>query len=164
MSILSHFQTRLSIGLILGVIAISGSGQALVAAAPASSSPYFGRFTVDEDNPKFSARGRQYKMIDVAPCGKDFCGVSVNDSGTCGPVLFRFLSKRLKSDRLQGHGKWGDAKKNVVIFSYDDPATPTAEGFELFLGDGYNFGDRSENIPKFHANYRSIGNAKCRVG
>jgi hypothetical protein len=50
-----------------------------------------------------------------------------------------------------------------VIYSYDDLDTPAADIFELYLGDGYNFGDRSENIPKFHALYRRLGGAKCRV-
>jgi hypothetical protein len=57
----------------------------------------------------------------------------------------------------------GAIKKNIVIYSYDDLDTPAADIFELYLGDGYNFGDRSENIPKFHALYRRLGGAKCRV-
>ncbi len=161
MSILSHFQTRLSIGLILGSIAITGASQVLSAGAAASSSHLYGRWTVDEDKPAFSKRGLQYKTIDVAPCGKDFCGVSVNAAGTCGPVLFRFFGKRTKQSRLQGHGKWGDVKKNVVIYSYDDPDTPQGDNMEIYLGDGYDFGDRSDNIPKFHANYRRLSGAKC---
>jgi hypothetical protein len=163
MSILSHFQTRLSIGLLLGSLSIAGPWQVAVAEAPQSFSPYYGRWTVDEDKPNFSKRGLDYKMIDIAPCGKNFCGVSINASGTCGPVLFRFLSKRAQQQRIQGHGKWGDAKKNVVIFSYDNPETKVPEGFELYLGDGYDFGNRSSSMPKFHANYRLLSAAKCRV-
>jgi hypothetical protein len=165
MSILSHFQSRLSIGLLIGALAIAGAGagQTLAAAASAKPSPYFGRWTVDEDRPVFTVRGRAYKTIDVAMCGKDFCGVSVDAKGQCGATLFRFLGKRLYADRLQGHGKWGDAKKNVVIYNNDNPETPIADGFGLYLGDGYNFGDRSDNMPKFHALYRRLGGAKCRV-
>jgi hypothetical protein len=163
MSILSHFQPRLSIGLALAVCAVSVSNNTIAEAAAAKTNLYFGRWTVDEDRPVFTARGRQYKTIDVASCGKDFCGVSVADNGKCGPMLFRFLGKRVAQDRLQGNGKWGDIKKNIVIFSYDNPETPAADGFELYLGEGYNFGDRSENIPKYHANYRPVGRAKCRV-
>jgi hypothetical protein len=164
MKTLSHFLPRLSIGVLLGAMAIAGSGVTVTAATSANPSPYFGRWTVAEEKPVFSKRGLAYKTIDVAPCGKDFCGVSVNAAGQCGPTLFRFLSKRTHQDRIQGHGKWGDAKKNVVIFSYDDPDTPQADGFELYLGDGYDFGDRSDNMPKFHANYRRLGGVKCRVG
>ncbi len=164
MSILSHFQTRLSIGLLLGSLAIAGPASIASAAAPVSASPYFGRFIVDDDNPKYSERGRQYKMIDIAPCNKDFCGVSVSNNGACGPVLFRFLSKRLKNDKLQGHAKWGSAKKNVVIYSNDDPETAKGDGFTLYVGDGYDFGDRSDNMPKFQASYKRLGRASCRVG
>jgi hypothetical protein len=111
MSILSHFQSRLSIGLLISALAIAGSGQAFAAATSARPSPYFGRWTVDEERPVFTARGREYKSIDVAACGADFCGVSVDAKGKCGATLFRFLGKRMAQDRLQGHGKWGDKKK-----------------------------------------------------
>lgn len=156
MSILSHFQPRLSMMMLIGACTVSLGAAELSAAAKASNSRYFGRWTVDEARPVFTAKGREYKTIDVAPCGKDFCGVSVAANGKCGPTLFRFLSKRSNQERLQGHGKWGNAKKNVVIFSYDGT-------FELYLGDGYDFGDRSENMPKFHANYKSMGKARCQT-
>ena len=68
----------------------SATGAAAVSAS-AAKSPYYGRWTVEEDNPVFTARGRLYKTIDVAPCGRDFCGVSVDDSGRCGVALFRFM-------------------------------------------------------------------------
>ena len=61
-------------------------------AAYAEESHYFGRWTVSDDKPAFSAKGKLYKTFDVAPCGKDFCGISVSDSGSCGETLFRFLS------------------------------------------------------------------------
>ncbi len=165
MLILSHFQPRLSIGLALAFVISASSipAENVVASAGAKTSPYFGRWTVDEDRPVFTARGRQYKTIDVAPCGKDFCGVSVKDNGNCGPTLFRFLGKRIADDHLQGHGKWGDIKKNIVIYSYDDPDTPASEGFELYLGEGYNFGDRSDNVPKYYARYKRLSGTKCRV-
>jgi len=146
-------------------IALLGSVEAM-AAAPASSL-YYGRWAVSEDRPVFTARGREYKSIDVAPCGNDFCGVSVADNGRCGPVLFRFLGHRAKDgsdDYLRGHGKWGGAKKNVVIYSYDDTdASPVKRSLELYLGDGYDFGERSDNMPKFHANYARTGKALCKA-
>ena len=86
-------------------IGLAALGLALPAAA-APARPYWGRWTVAEDSPVFSSRGREYKTIDIAPCGKDFCGVSVADNGKCGAVLFRFLMKRADGQReLRGHGK-----------------------------------------------------------
>jgi hypothetical protein len=133
---------------------------ALPADAGKPTSTYYGRWTVDEEKPIFTARGRLYKTIDVAPCGKDFCGVSVDDGGKCGAVLFRFLGVHAQVDTLRGHGRWGNEQKNVVIYSYggDPDSTP---GFTLYLGDGYNLGERSGNMPKFHAGYRRLGGAKC---
>ncbi len=144
MKALFHSIAALSIGLWAGVPAL--------AAVP---SPYYGRWTVNEAKPVFTTKGRMYKTIDIAPCGKDFCGVSVGDKGECGPVLFRFLMKHADAEELQGHAKWGTATKNVVIYARNVPP------LELYLGDGYDFGDRSGNMPKFHGEYKRIGNARC---
>lgn len=133
-------------------------------AGPAATSPYYGRWTVSEDRPVFTARGRHYKTIDIAPCGNDFCGVSVNDKGVCGPRLFRFLSKNAHGETtLHGHGKWGDARKNVQINTWSNEEVNGGRELDLYLGDGYDFGERSENMPKFHAMYKPIGKATCRV-
>lgn len=154
MPALSHRLAALSIGL-------AALGLALPAAA-APARPYWGRWTVAEDSPVFSSRGREYKTIDIAPCGKDFCGVSVADNGKCGAVLFRFLMKRADGQsELRGHGKWGPARKNVLIWLYDSSEAGSNDALELYLGDGYDFGERSENMPKFHANYRKAGAARC---
>ena len=148
----------------LSIIAAAGAG-VFAATAPASAgratSTYYGRWTVSEERPVFTARGRQYKTIDIAPCGKDFCGVSVDDNGRCGAVLFRFLGIHANVDTLKGHGKWGDETKNVVIYSYGTPEAGQPAGFELYLGDGYNLGGRSGNMPKFHTEYKRVGNARC---
>lgn len=151
----------------IAVLALAGIITATVtsAAAPASSR-YYGRWSVSEDRPVFTARGRLYKTIDIAPCGNDFCGVSVNDKGQCGPVLFRFLGKRAHDDSgdyLRGHGKWGDARKNVVIYSFDEDGPPPNRTLELYLGEGYDFGERSDNMPKFHANYHRTRMAVCKA-
>lgn len=161
MMALFHRLAMLSIGL-LGTVAGTGAQ----ANAPASSL-YYGRWSVAEERPAFTARGKLYKTIDIAPCGKDFCGVSVADGGKCGPVLFRFLGKRAHDDAddyLRGHAAWGTAKKNVVIYSYDDDSTtPLTRTLDLYVGDGYDFGERSANMPKFHANYARKGAAACRA-
>ena len=167
MKALSHLLLRLSMPALVAVGALALAGPALTeqaAAAGASSakSPYYGRWTVDEEKPVFTARGRLYKTIDVAPCGKDFCGVSVNDAGKCGTSLFRFLGAHATgTEQLDGHGKWGDTKKNVVIYAGEGPEIENGHYFELYLGDGHDFGERSGNMPKFHANYRRLGEAKC---
>lgn len=129
--------------------------------APATSI-YYGRWTVSEDRPAFSSRGIVYKTVDIAPCGKDFCGVSVSDAGRCGPTLFRFYGFRAKAEAtLHGHGLWGSAKKNIQLDAWEDAEAPGGRMIDLYLGDGHDFGERSENMPKFHAMYRPTGRAVC---
>ena len=161
MTALSQYVRHLSTSLCLAVVTVGVAGADMVAAkAAAATSPYFGRWTVADKDAPFSARGREYKMFDIAPCGKDFCGVSVAPNGKCGPTLFRFLSKNRNADELKGHGKWGTARKNVMIFPWreDDKAPPM---LQLYLGEGYDFGERSSNMPKFDAGYRKLGAARC---
>ncbi len=145
-------------------IVLTGLGLAAAAQAAAPASPYWGRWTVDDAEPVFTARGREYQTIDIAPCGRDFCGVSVAANGKCGPTLFRFLMKRAGGqEALRGKGKWGRDRKNVQIWLYN-PAEPTEPKImELFLGDGHNFGERSGSMPRFHANYKPAGASKCNV-
>ncbi|WP_295638471.1 hypothetical protein [Novosphingobium sp.] len=159
MKALSHSIARLSIP-VLAVVMASATAQA---AAP---SPYYGRWTVGGEHSAFTARGRQYKSIDITQCGKDFCGVSLDDKGRCGPVLFRFLSRHAHGqDTLYGHGRWGTMTKNIQIDTWGgESESPSADrGLTLFLGDGHSFGDRSENMPRFHAEYRRTGSAMCRA-
>jgi hypothetical protein len=144
----------LSIGILTPIISA-------YAAAPATPSPYFGRWTVSDDKPHYTAKGREYKTFDIVPCGKDFCGVSVSDSGQCGPNLFRFLTKHAREDRLDGHSKWGAARMNLSIehFAGDNPPSN-----QLYLGLGdrrYQMDSRSSSMPKFTASYRRSGNATC---
>jgi hypothetical protein len=157
MTVLSQSLMRLSIAA-LGVAMLAPAAPAT--AGPASSL-YYGRWTVSEDKPVFTARGRLYKTIDVAACGRDFCGVSVDDGGRCGPVLFRFLAKNANNESLRGHGKWGDEQKNIVLMSYGGGDVGANAGFEVYLGDGASVGSRSGSMPKFHADYRRLGNARC---
>lgn len=157
---LSQSLIRLSM---LAPAALALAGPAPLAAnAPGSATPYYGRWTVSEDRPVFTAKGKLYKTIDIAPCGKDFCGVSVADTGKCGVVLFRFLGSHVAADTLRGHGVWGSEKKNVVIYAFDT-GDGGPHGFELYLGDGHSFGERSGSMPKFHAEYRHVGGAKCKA-
>jgi hypothetical protein len=146
----------------LGVLSI-GLAVMVGSAAPAEAagSPYWGRWKVADPNAPFSSRGREYKTIDIAPCGKDFCGVSVGENGKCGPTLFRFLMKRADGKQeLRGHGKWGSGRKNVLIWLYD-VEEGDRDGLQLYLGDGYDFGERSENMPKFDSAYQRSGVARC---
>lgn len=131
-------------------------------AAPPVKSVYYGRWTVAEDRPAFSRRGALYRTIDVAPCGNDFCGISVGASGRCGPTLFRFFGFRAASEELlYGHGRWGEMKKNIQVGAWRDEHAPGGRVMELYLGDGHDFGERSANMPKFHAAYRPAGAALC---
>lgn len=153
MKALFHSVAALSIGLFAGVPALA-----------AGPSPYYGRWTVNEDKPMFTAKGQMYRTIDIAACGKDFCGVSVGAKGQCGPVLFRFLAKHAGgNDTLHGHAKWGTQTKNVQIASWelDSKDWPGGREIDLYVGDGHDFGDRSENMPKFHGEYKRIGTARC---
>lgn len=170
MTPLFHPMSRLSIGLCGAVLFVAGMGTVSIPSAnakadvkvagPSATSKYYGRWTVGDANAPFSVRGREYKTFDVAPCGKDFCGVSVNDKGQCGPVLFRFLSKSRNLETLKGHGKWGKAKKNVVMYTYDlEDGGP--KRMMLYLGDGYDLGGRSGNMPKYDAEYLWSNKARC---
>ena len=153
MKALFHSIAALSIGLFAAVPAMAGA-----------SSPYYGRWTVNEDKPVWTAKGRMYRTIDIAPCGKDFCGVSVGDKASCGAVLFRFLAKHANGEgELRGHAKWGTATKNVQIETWETPAEswPGGREIDLSVGDGHDFGGRSDNMPKFHGEYKRIGDARC---
>jgi hypothetical protein len=155
----SHSSVRLSMLALAALGSLALTRPARAGEAPAGVSPYFGRWTVEEDRPVFTARGRLYKTIDVATCGRDFCGVSVDDGGKCGAMLFRFLGRHADdADMLRGHGKWGDAQKNIEIYANIDG---NDRNFGLSLGDGHDFGERSGSMPKFHASYRRLGNARC---
>lgn len=159
MKSLSHSLAALSIAL------LGTSGIAAVA-APAATSPYYGRWTVNEAKPLFTAKGRIYKTIDIAPCGNDFCGVSVADNGQCGAVLFRFLAKHANAETtLHGRAKWGNGFKSVQIATWELDAAewPGGRELDLYVGDGHDFGERSENMPKYHGEYKRTGAARCKA-
>ena len=119
---------------------------------------HFGRFTVDDPTDKFSANGKLYRVVDIAPCGKDFCGVSV-DGQTCGAILFRFLSTHRADDTLEGHGKWGGEQLKLFIFASLDAPTMT-----LSMGGAkFNPESRSGSVPTFTADYHRIGEATCKA-
>jgi hypothetical protein len=134
-----------------------------VSAIEASPGPHFGRWTVSDPAARFTAKGKLYKTIDIAFCGKDFCGVSVGDKGQCGPTLFRFLTKNARKPMLQGHGKWGNAKKNIQIENWENPESPSGREMEIYVGDGYDFGGRSDSMPKYNAVYKRVGQARCKA-
>jgi len=122
-------------------------------------SPYFGRWTLMEEA-QLSSKGKLYKTIDVAPCSKDFCGVSVTDDGSCGPTLFRFFGFRTSQSELAGHGKWGDEKKKLVIMNLN--SGETGGYIKLGIGDDdIDFTGREGSMPTFEANYTVTGAARC---
>ncbi|MEO7634081.1 MAG: hypothetical protein ABIS38_00360 [Sphingomicrobium sp.] len=153
----SHCVRRLSI-LAGALVALTGAGQA----AAGNANVYAGRWTVSEDKPVFSRRGLDYKSFDIAQCGRDYCGVSVGRSGRCGPTLFRFKAKTVSRQRgLVGHGRWGDAVKNVETYAWPEKGARGGRGMNLNLGDGHDFGERSGSMPKFSAEYSPVGAARC---
>jgi hypothetical protein len=158
MARLFHFNTLMS----MAALALAASA---ATAAPAGTSPYFGRWTVSDDKPVYTAKGREYKTIDIAPCGPkgrptNFCGVSVGDKGQCGAVLFRFLMSSAQKFGLGGRGKWGHAYLHLKIIGGDSDW----KELDLGLGDnGYEMNSRSGSMPKFQATYRRLGNATCHA-
>lgn len=133
-----------------------------IPAAHAADSQYFGRWTVSDDKPVFSSKGKAYKSFDVAPCGKDFCGVSVSDKGSCGETLFRFLTIHKDNEELNGHGRWGSIKKKLTVGF----AKPQDAPSYLFLGlgdDDMDITGREGSMPSFEANYKRTGDAVCKT-
>ncbi len=131
-------------------------------AARAEDSHYFGRWTVSDDKPAYSAKGKLYKTFDVAPCGKDFCGISVSDKGDCGETLFRFLTIHENNDELTGHGRWGAMKKKLTV----GMAKPDGAPSYMFLGlgdDNMDITGREGSIPTFEANYKRVSDAVCKT-
>jgi hypothetical protein len=130
-------------------------------------SPYPGRWTVAStdgpDEAPVSERGLVYKTFDMAPCGKDLCAVSVSANGACGATLFKISAKKAANfDYLEGRAAWGKKKKNLVIYMARGDA-PDQNSFDLYIGDGHDFGERSDNIPKYYAYYTPAGAARCVV-
>ncbi|MGE3690547.1 MAG: hypothetical protein AB7F98_04120 [Novosphingobium sp.] len=147
----------------LGFASVAGSAPAAPSAGSASGSPLYGRWQVDDAEAHFSNRGRAYKVIDIAPCGRDFCGVSVGGNGRCGATLFRFLGRHADGhSRLMGRGVWGTGKRDVTIDAYAGE-TPEAAKLDLYIGNGHDFGERGGSMPMFNASYERNGQAQCRA-
>ena len=128
--------------------------------AKAESSIYFGRWTNSEDKPVYSSKGKPYKTIDIAPCGADFCGVSVSDNGSCGDSLFRFLMIHANTDYLTGHGRWGSNKLKVILTT--NVGDLSTKNLLIGLGDKtFDFEGREGSMPIYRAQYKNIGDAKC---
>lgn len=143
----------------LGLAAIVGQN---AARAEDAKIDYFGRWTVDDPTEKFSSNGMLYRVIDIAPCGNDFCGVSVGEQQTCGATLFRFLTAHAHAELLTGHGKWGNAKKKLQITGGPDDKNVTVISLGLG-GDDYDITAREGSMPTFEANYHRVGDAACKA-
>jgi hypothetical protein len=128
--------------------------------ALAETEQYYGRWTVSDDKPAFSKKGILYKTIDIGPCNKDFCGVSVDEQNNCGGTLFRFFTSHKIDEELRGHAVWGDLKKTLIL----GLARPADAKPYVYLGLGEKDVDLSEregSIPTFQANYKMMGTASC---
>ena len=147
--------------ILLSALGLAALGS--ISAAQAETSHFFGRWTVSDDKPVYTKKGKLYKTVDIAPCGADFCGVSVADDGGCGATLFRFLTIHANTDDLVGHGLWGSIKKKVEVVYM----TPDGEKPSLMIGlgaDDFSFEGREGSMPTFQANYKNTGDAVCMAG
>ena len=131
-------------------------------AARAADSQYFGRWTVSDDKPQFSAKGKLWKTIDVAPCGADFCGISVDEKQTCGETLFRFLTIHANNAELTGHTHWGAEKKKLIL-NFTKPDNLPNEIYLALGGNDMDPSSREGSMPTFEANYQRSGDAMCVV-
>ena len=146
----NHVVATLALGLTLG---LCGN------AAQAATEQYYGRWTVSDEEPAYSSKGIRYKTIDVAPCGEDFCGVSVGEDNSCGEVLFRFLTTHAADELLVGHGRWGNAKKKLEMYYGDDSEAPYM--FVALGSDDMDLSGREGSIPTFQASYERQGEVAC---
>ena len=128
--------------------------------AHATTEQYYGRWTVSDDKPAYSSKGIVYKTIDIAPCGNDFCGLSVADDNSCGKTLFRFFTTHAADEELTGHGKWGDTKKKLQM-GYAKPDNETPYMYVAVGSDDMDITGREGSIPTFQANYKNVGQASC---
>ena len=128
--------------------------------AHANTEQYYGRWTVSDDKPAYSSKGIVYKTIDIAPCGNDFCGISVADDNSCGKTLFRFFTTHAADEELTGHGKWGDAKKKLQL-GYAKPESQLPYMYVAVGSDDMDITGREGSIPTFQANYKTTGSASC---
>lgn len=128
--------------------------------AYAATDQYYGRWTLSDEKPVYSSKGISYKTIDIAPCGKDFCGVSVGEDSACGTTLFRLPTTPSTDEVFAGHGKWGKVEKtlqlNFAMMEDDQPYLYVALG-----SDDMDITGREGSIPTFDAEYRLEGEAAC---
>jgi len=148
-------RTQIIASLTLG-LALSFSGNV----AHAATDQYYGRWTVNGDKPAYSSKGSLYKTIDVAPCGNDFCGISVAEDNTCGKVLFRFLTTHPSDEELVGHGLWGKAKKKLQL-GYANPENESPYLYVALGSDDMDLSGREGSIPTFQAEYKRLGDVAC---
>ena len=148
-------RTHITASLVLGII-FSFSGTL----AHAAMDQYYGRWTIGDEKPAYSSKGILYRTIDIAPCGEDFCGVSVAKDKSCGEVLFRFLTTHEADEMLVGHGTWGKAEKKLELgYAIYESETPH---IYLALGsDDMDLSGREGSIPTFQADYKRLGDVTC---
>lgn len=148
-------RTRIAASLTVGLaLCLSGNP------AQAATDQYYGRWTVSDKKPAYSSKGILYKTIDIAPCGNDFCGISVADDNSCGEVLFRFLTTHADDEDLFGHGKWGKYKKTLQL-GYAKPENEAAHMYVALGSDDMDMSGREGSIPTFQANYERHGEVVC---
>ncbi len=166
----SRFWPVLSMALLTGLGALAMTGMLSGAAANEEAKDYtkefLGRWTVDDVTRKFTERGNIYDTLDVVPCGKDVCGVSISKNGKCDGQLFRITPDASPDyPGLQGKGKWGNGEDVLSIFQ-TSAADGKANGraMTISIGQRGNPMSRVASMPLFRARYTAAGEAKCSAG
>ena len=139
------------------LVAMALGQNAAEAATP--KSVFFGRWETLEPHDKYSANGKLYRMIDVVPCGKDMCGISV-DGGVCGVTLFRVPVPPNEAG-FGGDGRWGRGTLGLVA---QVMGGSPKDFLNISLGDKTaNLGSRN-SMPTYSADYHMTGKAVCVAG
>lgn len=128
--------------------------------AHAATEQYYGRWTVSDEKPAYSSKGILYQTIDIAPCGNDFCGISVADDKSCGEVLFRFLTSHADDEALYGHGKWGKRQKKLEL-GYSTAEEDAPYMYVALGSEDMDLSGREGSIPTFEAGYKRVGEVAC---
>jgi hypothetical protein len=153
---------ELFLAAMLAPVALATVAQPVDAGVPMQALPLpYGRWTM-QDHEIFTARGRPYKIFDIARCGRGLCGVSVGDDGKCGIVLFRLA--RLPADWSNGlfsRVKWGNGQQDIGIYDMSGAVWRRGTALQVVVGKRADFGSRSGSMPKLDANYRLTGAARC---
>jgi hypothetical protein len=131
-----------------------------VTVARAEATQILGRWTAQSQD-VVSENGAFYTTVDIVACQAGMCGISVSQTGECGPQLFHVNINQTASGRLHGQGRWGKQTQEVQI----DPASPDASGAGRFafmlISQASSLSSRLGSMPGYMTVYTSAGEAAC---